>query len=422
MLCTMFDRRILIRAKLCIMFFFITLSAILLLLCEDITISYCSLNNKAPEKFQLQLQKPRIQKAIQPTLSHVLVEEEEEDNDDDQGSQKPLIPPLNVTEKERIAWFRKRFHDFKIFDSRSNLTRQFHARVLGLFSHGCEAQFFMTWIYPANLFRSRELLSVESLFKAHPRACLVILSRTLDSKQGYRILKPLIDRGFKVEAVTPNLPFLFHKTPAEKWLHDLRKGKKDPGEIPLSQNLSNLIRLVVLYKYGGIYLDTDFIILKPFKGLRNCIGAQSMGSVSKQWTRLNNAVLVFDKNHPLLSQFIEEFALNFDGNKWGYNGPYLVSRVVERVKEEEDGLNLTVLPPMAFYPVDWTRIGGWFQKPKNRGEARWVKDKVIQLRGETYGVHLWNKWSGKLAIQEESVMARLISQHCLICSHVYNSS
>ncbi|KAI9083780.1 hypothetical protein K1719_034248 [Acacia pycnantha] len=403
----MFDHKILIRAKLCIMFFFITFSAIIFLLFEHITIHHCSLNSKAPEKFQLQLQKPRVQKEIESTLSHIPVEEEEEV---DRGNQKPLVPPLNVTEKERIAWFQKNFHEFKIFES-TNSSRQFHARVLRFFSLGCEAQFFMTWISPVTLFRNRELLSLESLFKAHPQGCLVILSRTLDSENGYHILKPLIDRGFKVEAFTPNLPFLFQSTPAKSWLHDLIQGKKDPGEIPLPQNLSNIIRLLVLYKYGGIYVDTDFIILKPFKGLRNCIGAQSTDSVSKHWTRLNNAVLVFDKNHPLLLRFIQEFALNFNGNRWGYNGPYLVSRVVEKVKEE-DGLNLTVLPPMAFYPVDWTRIGTWFEKPKNRYESRWVKAKLIQLRGQSYGVHLWNKWSGKLAVQQGSVMAKLMSQHC----------
>ena len=113
----------------------------------------------------------------------------------------------------------------------------------------------MTWISPASSFGGREMMSVESVFRVHPRACLIILSRTLDTRHGYRILKPLIDGGFKVQAVTPDLLFLFKGTPAEAWLHELRKGKKDPGEIPLSQNLSNLIRLAVLYKYGGVYID-----------------------------------------------------------------------------------------------------------------------------------------------------------------------
>ena len=114
------------------------------------------------------------------------------------------------------------------------------------------------------------------------------------------------------------------------------------------KNLSNLIRLVVLYKYGGVYLDTDFIVLRDFSRLRTVIGAHT-AALNGNWTRLNNALLVFDKNNPLLYEFME----TFDGNRWGQNGPYLVSRVVERLATNMmlHKYNFTVLPPMAFYPV-----------------------------------------------------------------------
>ncbi|PON43536.1 Alpha 1,4-glycosyltransferase domain containing protein [Parasponia andersonii] len=330
----------------------------------------------------------------------------------------PFVPPLNATEGERIAWLQRKLPKLDIFKS-DRVTRQFHSRVLQFFDPGCDIRVFMTWISPAMSFGSREFLAVESLFKAHPNGCLMILSRTLDSVRGYRILKPLIDRRFKVQAVTPDLPFLFNDTPAETWLNDIKRGNKDPGEIPLAQNLSNLMRLAVLYKYGGVYLDTDFIVLKPLTRLRNSIGAQSVDVASKNWTRLNNAVLIFDMKHPLLWSFLEEFASTFDGNRWGHNGPYLVSRVVRRV-ETTPGLNFIVLPPMAFYPVDWTKIGGLFERPKSEAQSRWVKAKLLQLSGDTYGVHLWNKQSSSLLIEEGSIMGKLISDHCIICKDVYS--
>ncbi|XP_062004589.1 uncharacterized protein LOC133721861 [Rosa rugosa] len=331
----------------------------------------------------------------------------------------PVVAPFNVTEEERISWFRGKLPEFVIFYS-DEKALQFHGRVLEFFDHKCETQFFMTWISPARSFGSREFLSMESVFRAHPRGCLMILSRTMDSRRGYRLLKPLQDRGFKVHAVTPDLSFLFKNTPAEAWFAEMKTGNRDPGEIPLAQNLSNLLRLAVLYKYGGVYLDTDFIVMKSFSGLRNSIGAQSMDAVSKNWTRLNNAVLVFDMNHPLLRKFIKEFALTFDGNKWGHNGPYLVSRVVQRV-QNRPGYNFTVLPPMAFYPVDWTRIGGLFKKPKNHADTKWINAKLLQLSEETYGVHLWNKQSSRVLIEEGSIMQRLISYHCVICKDIYSS-
>ncbi|KAJ6871338.1 hypothetical protein NC652_036875 [Populus alba x Populus x berolinensis] len=125
-------------------------------------------------------------------------------------------------------------------------------------------------------------------------------------------------------------------------------------------------------------------------------------------------------NHPLLLKFIEEFASTFDGNKWGHNGPYLVSRVVQRVAERP-GYNFTILPPMAFYPVGWNRIDGFFKKPENKVESRWVNAKLLQLSGEPYGIHLWNRQSSRFSIEEGSVMGRLISDHCVICEYKYSS-
>ncbi|RDX83494.1 Lactosylceramide 4-alpha-galactosyltransferase, partial [Mucuna pruriens] len=403
----MFIHRLLKHAKLSVSSLII-FSAIIFLIHADNVLYHDSLhfaaNIEAPEK--LELHNHRTKKGIRSTtLVHIPLRSIQEKDEADGRIQKALVAPLNVTKEERIAWFREQLHNLKILKS-NNLTRQFHARVLGFLGRECEVRFFMTWISPAGLFGGRELLSVESIFKTHPKACLIILSRTLDTRHGYRILKPVLDRGFKVQAMAPDLSFLFKRTLAEAWLNELRKGREDPGEIPLSQNLSNLIRLAVLYKYGGVYIDTYFIVLKPLTGLRNSIGAQSMNLGSKKWTRLNNAVLIFDMRHPLLKRFMNEFALTFDGNKWGHNGPYLVSRVIKKLGTRHD-FNFTILPPMAFYPVDWNKISGFFMKPKTRGESRWVEAKLLQLSGKTYGIHLWNKHSSRLTIEEGSVIGRL---------------
>ncbi|KAM5560376.1 hypothetical protein ABKV19_021510 [Rosa sericea] len=329
----------------------------------------------------------------------------------------PLIPPDNVTKEERLVWFRRKLPELEILRSNS-LTQQFHSRVLQFLNNGCSIQFYMIWFSPAKSFGKREFFAMDSLFKAHPQGCLMLLSKSMDSGRGYRILKPLLDGGFKILAVTPDLPFLVKNTPGELWLGEMKSGRRDPGYIPLSQNLANLIRLAVLYKYGGVYLDTDFITLKDFSGLRNAIGAQNVDLESKNWTILNNAVMIFDINHPLLLDFMGEFASTFNGNKWGHNGPYLVSRVTEKTGRTP-GYNLSILPPEAFYPVEWNKIRRIFRKPQKESESRWVESMLNELNeGETYALHLWNKRSRELAIGEGSVMARLISAHCVICQDI----
>ncbi|KAL3654927.1 hypothetical protein CASFOL_000713 [Castilleja foliolosa] len=305
--------------------------------------------------------------------------------------------------------------------STSGLATDFDSRVRSFFSlNQCKIQVFMTWISPVDLFGEREFFGLESLFQTNPKSCLIILSKTMDSETGRQILDPLINLGFWVQAISPDIWGLLKSTPAENWLIDIKNGKKDPGIYPFAQNLSNLIRLAALYKYGGVYLDTDFIVLKDISGLRNSIGAQSVDA-SGHWTRLNNALLVFEKEHFLVYKFIEEFALSFDGSRWGHNGPLLVSRVVNSLTKTGER-NFTILPPAAFYPFSWTRVGGFFVRPKDRVGAKWVDLKTRQLNGLSYAVHLWNKQSRGLKIEDGSIIDRLVYAHCVICSRNISSS
>ncbi|KAL6534370.1 hypothetical protein OROHE_013295 [Orobanche hederae] len=321
-------------------------------------------------------------------------------------SEERIVPPRNTLKPQ----------DLDLLVTSPGSATRFDSRVREFFSSNmCRTRVFMTWISPADLFGEREMFGLESLFQTNPRSCLVILSKTMDSEMGRRILDPLVSVGFQAQSVSPDLWALLKNTPAENWLIDIKNGKRDPGSIPLGQNLSNLIRLAALYKYGGVYLDTDFILLRDISGLRNSIGSQSV-DVSGNWTRLNNALLIFEREHIIVYKFLEEFALSFDGNKWGHNGPYLVSRVVNSLGRIR-GCDFTVLPPTAFYPVDWTRVAGFFVRPNDRSGERWVGAKIRQLNRSSYGVHLWNRQSRRFKIEEGSVVERLVSAHCVVtCS------
>ncbi|KAK8664755.1 hypothetical protein V6N13_084531 [Hibiscus sabdariffa] len=169
-------------------------------------------------------------------------------------------------------------------------------------------------------------------------------------------------------------------------------------------------------KIKGFFQNSKYVIvLKSLDNLRNAIDAQSIDIETKNWSRLNNAVLIFDKQHPLLFEFIQEFALTFDGNKWGHNGPYLVSRVVARVTGRP-GFNFTVMPPSAFYPVDWSRIQTLFREPNDRIHLDWLCRKLEKICGESYAVHLWNRQSREVGVQEGSIVHHIISDCSIFCN------
>lgn len=293
----------------------------------------------------------------------------------------------------------------------------FKTRIKSFLSKSsCQSLFFMIWISSIESFGERERFTIESLFKSHPNSCLILVSNSLDCERGTQILKPFTEKGLKLLAIKPDFTYIFKDTSAEKWFERLKRRMFSPGVIPLEQNLSNLLRLVLLYKFGGIYLDTDVIILKPLTNLHNVIGAQTADPVTRRWSRLNNAVLIFDRNHPLLKSFIDEFSRTFNGNKWGHNGPYLVSRVVARFNVSSSDLGFSVLPPSAFYPVDWTRISGFYRASVYERKENWSSKRLMHLRKHSFAVHLWNRESKKLRIEEGSIIQKLMSDSCIFCN------
>lgn len=90
----------------------------------------------------------------------------------------------------------KRGSVFKIL-RRGNFSRRFSGRVKEFFGNSlCKFRFFMTWISSLKSFGEREFFTVESMFKSHPNACLVIVSNSLDSSGGTQLLSPFGEKGF----------------------------------------------------------------------------------------------------------------------------------------------------------------------------------------------------------------------------------
>lgn len=58
-------------------------------------------------------------------------------------------------------------------------------------------------------------------------------------------------------------------------------------------HLADFLRLLILYKYGGIYIDTDFIIFKNFDALEKTF-------ITREHTYelLNNGVMAFESEGP----------------------------------------------------------------------------------------------------------------------------
>lgn len=86
---------------------------------------------------------------------------------------------------------------------------------------------------------------------------------------------------------------------------------------------SDVLRYLTLWRYGGIYLDLDVILIKSLERLKpNYAGRESDEDVAA-------GVLSFSHKgdgHRWARQSLEDLKKNFDGWNWGNNGPGVITR------------------------------------------------------------------------------------------------
>lgn len=145
--------------------------------------------------------------------------------------------------------------------------------------------------------------------------------------------------------------------------------------------MSNYARLKVLYDYGGMYLDTDIEVIKPFDPLLNydCFFSSQHGSISSQ--EVNNApigaTINFDFIGRLLSK-IEDTSLFDDYDR--SSSPELITSSLLELGFKYPVLDIQNIGGVTIFPNEFFNPFLWNQDPQN-----------IYLTYNTYAIHWW--WS-----------------------------
>lgn len=144
---------------------------------------------------------------------------------------------------------------------------------------------------------------------------------------------------------------------------------------------ADIIRLLVLYKYGGVYIDADTVIMKPeqlnafleknragvFFGWEKLTSARTkkLGNVDSQIrnTRkmIANGIIGSAAKHPFLKKLLLGAAENVQGynteermQPWRVIGPHYVTRAYHATRKEFPDIH--VYPMKYFYPLHWGGI------------------------------------------------------------------
>ncbi|XP_064133345.1 alpha-1,4-N-acetylglucosaminyltransferase [Loxodonta africana] len=193
---------------------------------------------------------------------------------------------------------------------------------------------------------------------------------------------------------------LFEDTPLFSWYTQINTST-ERNWLHVSSDAS---RLAIIWKYGGIYMDTDVISIRPIPE-ENFLAAQASQDSS-------NGVFGFLPHHPFLWECMENFVEHYNSDIWGNQGPYLMTRMLRvwcrlgNFQEVSDlrCLNLSFLHPQRFYPISFRE---W-----RRYYSVWDTDPSFN---DSYALHLWNHMNqeGRVVVRgSNTLVENLYRKHC----------
>jgi len=151
----------------------------------------------------------------------------------------------------------------------------------------------------------------------------------------------------------------------------------DNEKIAYPEHLSDIIRLMIINKYGGIYLDIDTICINPFNSLLNYKFVMGIENAhvgennSNALIGLCNAVLISEVNSEFTNIWIDDYKTNYRPD-WNYNS---VKRPLQLSYEHPSLIH--VEPQNSFFKYSWDNQG---------------KRNIFETKSDIsdcYSLHLW---------------------------------
>lgn len=160
---------------------------------------------------------------------------------------------------------------------------------------------------------------------------------------------------------------------------------------------SDIFRYEILYRYGGVYVDTDFECLKPFDPLHRSCDFYTGLITSNGSVDLLNGMVGSCAGHPIMRACIDFLQVgNGDQNPnriMNDTGPYFFRKMFLKTIGAQDCGTAVALPPNMLYPFP----GGHRFFISDRQQI-----KRLYARPESLAIHYWStSWVKKISTQTE---------------------
>lgn len=222
----------------------------------------------------------------------------------------------------------------------------------------------------------------------------------------------LAREGYDVAVMRYDLPALLRgagggdELPGAMWLAAMQAAR-GPHE---ATHTADFLRLVALARYGGLYLDTDALLVRDvsdlpaaFVGKIDFLKLEPVCSwcIDGRWY-LANGVMSFPARHGFLSGMLRAIDVTpYDHLSRTTIGPRFLTVEVATSGVAERG-ELALLSEWVLYPIPGPHIP-LYSVPHNR-----ARSSALAMLGYAHSIHTFAYTFGRLAVHEDSVMRHLL--------------
>lgn len=150
----------------------------------------------------------------------------------------------------------------------------------------------------------------------------------------------------------------------------------DGYELGHFQYKADVVRLEILYKHGGVYLDLDMLIVRNFSEVFNS-GKDLYLSREGESPGLINAFIAAKPKNEFLKIWLDNFKTGLRMGVWAYHIRDTNRLLIEKHPYYESKFGIEILHHEKFFPIPWT--------------ARDVfnSEREFEFTNKHYGVHLF---------------------------------
>lgn len=210
-----------------------------------------------------------------------------------------------------------------------------------------------------------------------------------------------------------NITEYTNNSPLQEWFVS---GKINSSKY-LTHHISDILRILTLWKYTGTYFDLDVINKKPISSIGTNFACAEKSNM------INSAIVNLDSSlgRSIAEDNFQRLKANYNKDSWSGNGPEILSSIIHERCVTRNTANMTrqncrgfkVLPPEQCYAIHASDRDMFF-------DPRFVND-VMKSTENSFAIHFWNYLTRTKPLLTNSVAAYIVLAQ-QFCPRVFEAS